>query len=247
MWGRLFSAISPKTASAPIAGFQPNNDKSRSLRYWVPVNLMENSWAERRETSTASCHGESWYCELSPAVSCPGVSVRSLDPCWQQSPWSEPASSMQDNWPHFSELQETSFVMSLPRSINCFGIQCFYFCLTFSELVGEEFIGLAFLSVLAAKPVQIFSGYGSVSLWQPSLLKAELWHLQLLMLDLCDFFQFSSLEGVWFFLLCRWRIETKSQLSHLLGILKEQWGRKVTSLTVSLAKKRLNLGSTVSI
>lgn len=128
-----------------------------------------------------------------------GSLVRSLDPCWQQSPWSELASSMQDNRPHFSELQETSFVTSLPRSINCFGIQCFYFCLTFSELVGEEFIGLSFLSVLAAKPVQIFSGYGSVSLWQPSLLKAELWHLQLLMLDLCDFFQFSSLEGVWFF------------------------------------------------
>lgn len=69
---------------------------------------------------------------------------------------------MQDHQPRFTELQETSFVTFLPCSINC-SISRFYFCLTFTELTGEERVGLTFPLALTAKPLQISSGYGSVS------------------------------------------------------------------------------------
>lgn len=57
----------------------------------------------------------------------------------------------------------TGFGTSPPCSIHWWGISGFYFCLTFSELPGEERVGLAVLLVLASEPLQISSGYGSVS------------------------------------------------------------------------------------
>lgn len=145
---------------------------------------MEDLWAGRRGRAM-QCHSMekavSWF--SGPAGSVRGsVSPFAVKPLVR---------AFLDAGSSATLHRATGFGTSPPCSIHWWGVSGFYFCLTFSELSGEERVGLAVLLVLASEPLRISSGYGSVSQWQPSPFKAEL-----LMPTLCYFFQFPSLEGV---------------------------------------------------